>query len=132
MLGTFGYYRKWIKGYAGIVDPLNALLKANVGIPRQEDGTVKFTEDQLDAIATIKKALVDPEGLILAHPDWTLPFEIHCDASLRGLGATLVQAATTGEKVVCYASKALTPGQRQYPAHELETLALDWAGLRVA
>jgi hypothetical protein len=58
LLGTFGYYRKWIKGYASIVDPLNALLKANVGIPRDESGRVAFTQDQLDAIAEVKKALI--------------------------------------------------------------------------
>lgn len=127
MLGTFGYYRKWIKGYAEIAEPLNALLRPSVRIPVNKDRSVKYTADQLKAIATLKTELTKEGGLFLAHPEWDKPFEIHCDASTGGLGATLVQMTDAGERVVCYASKSLNDAQKKYPAHELEMMALDWA-----
>ena len=56
----------------------------------------------------------------LRHYDIMLPVEIHVDASLRGLGAALVQDG----KPVAYASKALTPTQQQYVNIERELFAI--------
>ena len=56
----------------------------------------------------------------LRHYDVTCPVEIHVDASLRGLGAALVQDG----KPVAFASKALTPTEQRYANIEQELLAI--------
>ena len=56
----------------------------------------------------------------LRHYDITHLVEIHVDASLRGLGAALVQDG----KPVAYASKALTPTQQWYANIERELFAI--------
>eukprot|EP00942_MAST-04A_sp_MAST-4A-sp1_P008666 g8666.t1 len=61
-------------------------------------------------------------------PDITKPFYIHCDGSYNGLGATLNQKGKDHKlHVVWYASRALSPAEKNYDARELECLALLWA-----
>ena len=48
---------------------------------------------------------------------------LQTDASIKGLGACLLQ----DEKLVCFASKALTEAQKGYAAIEIESLAVAWA-----
>jgi hypothetical protein len=51
---------------------------------------------------------------ILAHPDWDLPFEVHTDASLEGLGAVLVQRQDGKEVAIGYASRVLAPAEKPF------------------
>lgn len=64
---------------------------------------------------------------VLAFPDFSLPFELHTDASQTGIGAILYQKHPTGNKVIAYASRSLTPSEKNYPTFKLEFLALKWA-----
>jgi len=58
----------------------------------------------------------------LGYADYTLPFELHADASVHGLGAIVYQ-----EQQWAYASCALKPNEFNYPAYKLEFIALKWA-----
>lgn len=65
---------------------------------------------------------------ILAYPDYSKSSELHTDASLHGLGAVLYQGKEDGLKhVIAYASRSLSKAERNYPAHKLEFLALQWS-----
>ena len=66
---------------------------------------------------------------LLAYPDYNAPFVVHTDASQDGLGAVLFQEQNGFTRVIAYASRTLTPSERNYHMHsaKLEFLALKWA-----
>ena len=51
---------------------------------------------------------------------------IYVDASPVGLGAILMQKHPDGQKVITYASKALSPVEQRYSQTEREALAVVW------
>lgn len=65
----------------------------------------------------------------MAFPDFAKPFFLHTDASHEGLGALLYQEQDGNLKVLGYASRTLTPAEKNYHLHagKLEFLALKWA-----
>lgn len=56
-----------------------------------------------------------------------LPYILHTDASISGLGAALYQEQDGEQRVIAYASRGLSRSESRYPAHKLEFLALKWA-----
>ena len=64
---------------------------------------------------------------VLGYADFSLPFELHIDASGIGLGAVLYQKQEGKKRVIAYASRTLSQSEARYPAHKLEFLALKWA-----
>ena len=68
---------------------------------------------------------------ILAYPDYSKPFLLETDASLKGLGAVLSQKSDDNMvRVIAYASRSLRPGEksmRDYSSAKIELLALKWS-----
>ena len=68
---------------------------------------------------------------VLAYPDYTQPFILETDASLKGLGAVLSQKGKDGEvRVIAYASRSLRPSERSmrdYSSAKIELMALKWS-----
>ena len=64
---------------------------------------------------------------VLARADFSKPFIIQCDASGSTLGALLSQLFKDGEHLIIYASRMLTPAERNYSTTKRECLALLWA-----
>jgi hypothetical protein len=60
----------------------------------------------LNTFYTLKKALI--LAPIIQPLDWSLPFEIMCDASDYAVGAVLGQTKDKKHYAIVYASKALT------------------------
>ena len=60
---------------------------------------------------------------MLVFPEPSEPFEVYCDASLKGLGCVLMQH----QNVVAYASRQLRPHKMNYPTHDLELAAVVFA-----
>ena len=52
--------------------------------------------------------------------DNSLPFKVHTDASLNGLGAVIYQTQEGFDRVITYASRSLKPSENNYPSHKLE------------
>jgi phospholipid-translocating ATPase len=62
---------------------------------------------------------------ILAYPDFSQEFILQTDASDYGVGAVLSQLDELGnEKVISYASKALSPREQKYSTTEKEAFAV--------
>lgn len=69
-------------------------------------------------------------ALILAYADYKLPFRLYTDVGFEGLGAVLSQVQVEKERVIAYASRALSPNERNdknYSSFKLELLALKLA-----
>lgn len=114
-LGACQYYRRWIRGFASIAQPLTALTKAGVAFAwsAQQDAAFRRLKDALSSAP------------VLQAPDWTRQFRLHCDASDVAVGAVLAQVAPTGvEYIVSCWSRQLSPAQSRYSAADRELLAV--------
>ena len=60
-------------------------------------------------------------------PDWSLPFEIMCDASDFAVGAVLGQRVGKLPHVIYYSNKTLMDAQVNYTTTEKELLAVVFA-----
>lgn len=116
-LGHAGFYRRFIKDFSKIANPLSNLL--------QKDVVFDFGERCKDAFDTLKKALTTTP--IIQPPDWTLPFELMCDASNFAVGAVLAQKDGKLSHVIYYASRTLDTAQANYTTTEKELLAVVFA-----
>src|SRR6266480_2800954 len=85
---------------------MNELLKKDI--------TFEWGERQQGAFEILKRKLV--EKPILGYPVYERPFLLFTDASGTGLGAVLSQENEKGgETVIAYASRSLTPAEKNYP-----------------
>ena len=116
-LGHAGFYRRFIKDFSQIARPLTNLLS--------KDAPFEFSDECLKAFHILKKALVSAP--IIQPPDWSLPFEIMCDASDFAIGAVLGQTKDKKHHAIVYASKMLTGAQLNYATTEKELLAIVFA-----
>nr|ATA66769.1 Pol, env [Haliotis discus hannai] len=127
-LGFAGYYRKFVKDFSKIARPLSELMpKTGSKKSRQQTKKVDWNWGpvQEDAFKTLKTRLTTPP--VLGYADYSKPFELHTDASTQGLGAVLYQRQEDHLRVIAYASRSLTPSERNYSAHKLEFLCLKWS-----
>lgn len=60
-------------------------------------------------------------------PNWSLPFELMCDASDFCVGAVLGQRVEGKAHVIAYASRTLDDGQENYTTTEKEILTVVFA-----
>ena len=122
-LGFVNYYRKFIKDYSKIARPLYNLISGDNA--KRRTNLIEWSDAAEKAFQTlIEKCTNAP---ILAYADFSLPFELHIDASGIGLGAVLYQTQEGKKRVIAYASRTLSQSEARYPAHKLEFLALKWA-----
>ena len=126
-LAFAGYYRRFIKDYSRIIKPLSELLPPTSTKKNQKKRTVewRWTDTEQEVFDYIKELLSSPP--ILAYPDFTLPFELHTDASAKALGAVLYQTQEGKKRVIAFASRALNKAEQKYSAYKLEFLPLKWA-----
>jgi hypothetical protein len=116
-LGHAGFYRRFIKDFSHIARPLTNLLAKDVPFV--------FDEACLRSFEFLKKALISAP--IIQPPDWSLPFEIMCNASDYAVGAVLGQTKDKKHHAIAYASKTLTGPQLNYATTEKELLAVVFA-----
>lgn len=117
-LGMIGFYREFIKGMGATAEPLNRLLK--------KDTKFEWGEEQEAAFSKLKEEMAKHVALEIPHQD--RPYEIHTDASTKGIGAVLIQRDEKGiGHIIECASKALGPAQSKQSIPALECYAIMWA-----
>lgn len=136
-LGFTGYYRRFVKDYSKIARPLNALTAGYC--PRRKGkeskslsnsdfkkpfGSRWTPECDVSFQTLIEKLTSAP---VLGFANSKLPYVLHTDASLHGLGAALYQHQDGHLRVIAFASRGLSNCEKRYPTHKLEFLALKWA-----
>ena len=127
-LGFAGYYRRFIKDFSKITRPLAELIPPSTSKRGPKKKPMKpwiWTDLEQQAFDNLKVLLSSPP--VLGYPDFESPFELHTDASTKGLGAVLYQQQGEHKRVIAYASRALTPSEKNYSAFRLEFLALKWS-----
>ncbi|KAJ9532236.1 hypothetical protein QJQ45_003960 [Haematococcus lacustris] len=108
------YVRKFVHNFSTIAAPLT-----NLTGPKKECFPWKaWPQAELDAFNALKQAISNVPMLKL--PDHSKPFQVHCDASLEGIGAVLMQDGYP----LAYYSRKLIPAEINYTTGEQELLAL--------
>jgi hypothetical protein len=97
-LGHCSFYRRFIKDFSHIARPLTNLLAKDVSF--------EFDNTCLKSFNILKEALISAP--IIQPLDWSLPFEIMCDASDYAVGTVLGQTKDRKHHAIAYASKTLT------------------------
>ena len=147
LMGFIGYFRMYIADFSKKASLIYDLLqkKDEVAISKgkaKKRGRVKKVKnDQLPSNQKIEWTGKHQEILeelinclvqspVMVYPNFQKPFSLHIDACHKGLGAVLYQKQDTGKQgVVAFASRTLTPAEKNYHMHsgKLEFLALKWA-----
>ncbi|KAD5507948.1 hypothetical protein E3N88_15651 [Mikania micrantha] len=112
-LGLAGYYRRFIKNFSKIAQPLTALT--------QKDRKYDWGKEQEDAFQLLKHKLCNVP--ILSLLEGTDNFVVFCDAWHQGLGCVLIQK----DKVIAYASRKLQVHEKNYTTHDLELAVVIFA-----
>ena len=117
-LGLASYYRRFIPKFASVAQPLHHLT--GKGVP------FEMTEAAASAFEELKEKLTTSP--VLAYPSFNQDFILETDASISGLGAVLAQIQSDSKPhPIAYASRSLSPSEKNYSVTELETLAVVWA-----
>ncbi|CAB4036075.1 Hypothetical predicted protein, partial [Paramuricea clavata] len=119
-LGLTSYYRCFIANFTTIAALMTKLTtKAASKIP------FKWSEECENSFIELKRQLCSAP--LLAYPQFDREFTLYTDASDVGLGVVLSQYDDNGiERVVAYASRSLTPRERNYATTEIEALAIHY------
>lgn len=119
IFGLLSYYRQYIPAFANKAVFLTSKLKKNSILVWTAD------DDRL-----VKALVAELQGTVLTVPLAGDNFLVETDASELAMGAIL-SVTHDGKRVpVEFASKLLSPAQRNWPAREREAFAIVWAVYR--
>ena len=112
-IGMVNYLSKFSARLSELVEPIRELSKNKVLFTLGPEHQEAFKQMKIEIA----------RAPILAYDNPRKQMVLHTYASIKGLGACLLQ----DEKLVYFASKALTEAQKGYVVIEIEALAVAWA-----
>ncbi|KAG1136672.1 hypothetical protein G6F37_012203 [Rhizopus arrhizus] len=114
-LGMAGVYQRFISQYQIKTEPLRLLKK--------KDQAYIWTSAQETAFQQIKSDLCLLPTL--KQPNFAITFELHCDAATKaGIAVILCQRHEDNPYPLAFASRSLSPAEKNYSVQELECLAV--------
>ena len=138
-LGLASYYRRFIPQFAKWASPLHKLIRP-VATKKKCAGKkisplspnlppFQWSPECQESFERLKEALITVP--VLSYLDYSKPFTLEMDTSLKGLGAVLSQEDSDGNvHVVSFMSHTLKPyekSMRNYSSMKLKLLALKWS-----
>ena len=112
--GLASYYRRFVRNFASIAEPLTRLTKKHTPF--------KWSTEAETAFNHLKQALVDATTLSFPVPG--LPCILDTDASDVAVGAVLSQVIDGVERPIAFYSRIMNPAQRNYCPTRRELLAV--------
>ena len=112
-VGFVGYYRRFVKDFAELLEPLVALMR--------KGASFVWTACQQTAFDALNACLLSAP--ILGFPTEDGRFLLDTEASLFAVGGVLNQIQDDREVVIAYASRSLCLSQRRYCTTRREMLA---------
>jgi hypothetical protein len=118
-VGIASFFRKHIKGFSTIVEPLTLLTRKGV--------VFHWDKEQQQAFDELKKLLSSEPSL--KFPDYSKTFHIFTDASSTGQGGALMQYNEDSKSysAVSYCSRTLSKSERKWPPVQIELSAIIYA-----
>lgn len=103
--GLASFYRRFVPQFSAIMAPLTNCIR---------DGTFVWTQAATKAFNIIKDKL--SSAPILALPDFTTIFELHCEASKTGIGGVLSQR----NQPIAFFSEKISGARFHYSTYDIE------------
>ncbi len=116
-LGLVNYYRDFIENLSELIEPIQHLTK--------KDAPFLWTEECKISFNTVKALIAKNLRVYIFDP--AAPTTVTTDASDVGLGAVLSQVQSGRDVPIAFASRSLSPTERNYAANEREALGCVWA-----
>ena len=114
-LGLLNYYGRFLINLSTTLAPLHVLIR--------KETKWQWGKDQSEAFRAAKNLLQSDS--LLVHFDQDKPILLACDASPYGVGAVLSHQMPDGsERPIVYASRSLSPAERNYSQLDKEGLSL--------
>jgi hypothetical protein len=110
IVGMLNHYKAMIPCQSHLLTPLTELTQKNVKF--------EWTKKHQQAFDSLKNSLACQ--VVLAYPDFKVPFEIYTDASKYQIGSIITQK----DKPLTFYSRKLTDPQTRYTVTELELLVI--------
>lgn len=115
-LGLASFFRRFIRGFSMIAQPLTRLLKKDV--------RWQWGDGEENAFQTLKRELVKRPVLTFFNPSHET--QLHTDASKSGIAGILLQRPNKESpfSAVAYYSRRTSPEESRFTSDDLETLAV--------
>ena len=113
-LGFANYYKRFVRNFAGVANPLTELTKKRI--------VWQWGPFQKRAFHELKDALCTAPVLQYPNPD--LPYTVVTDASGTAAGGVLMQDKGEGLQPLAFLSRRLKPTEQKYSAYERELAAV--------
>ena len=118
-LGMVNYMGTFIPNLSHHTEPLWAMLK--------KDNVFDWEDQQTRSFQQVKTLIAKANTTPLRYYNRNLLVTVQADASLRGLGACVIQQHKGKDQPIAFASKSLTDAETRYANIERELLAIVFA-----
>ena len=121
-LESVHHLTKFIPNLAELSEPLRPLLKKN---PEGKNNKLDWKEQHSSAFNNIKERI--HQIIENKHFDTTKQTRVKCDASAKGLGASIEQKHNNEWHTIAFASRFLNNHEFRYSTNKLELIAVVWS-----